>query len=279
MKYLNLLRPIVFIVFFFLCSCNNETLNNNNTQETTSKIPVNKTYLEGFWHDALDFYKGIGTSYEFFGDGMLYNFKNGDVLSHSGSWNIRDGNKLELTVTESLDKTSSYDYNIEYIAIDESTKEPALIIGNQKFWKMNKPQDLINGSPLYINLDHNLKIKNYENKKAIKFKNIHGSGEHIIIFSDSDLYDFKISNISFDDDINFYFEDVAFSLNVLSSENFLEYKTTTPEGAPYEAISFTDKDGIDHSYALSYNGRDGSTCAVKIKISNEKNPSKLENEY
>lgn len=222
--------------------------------------------LEGFWHDAPDFSNGIGSSYEFFDYGWLYDFKNGDERESSGLWDIKGNGALELTAQEGEDETVQ-NHNFEYVAKDDATGYPALIIDGQKFWKSNKPIDVIDGSPIYINYDGNLKIKNYLNKEIIMLQEGEREIEHIKIFSDIDLYDFKIRSVDFNlADFNVYPEDVKFSADVLSSDNIIEYVTTTPEGIPNEAISFTDRNGITHSYVLAYNGRDGSTCATKTEV-------------
>ncbi|MCL2739804.1 MAG: hypothetical protein FWE47_01225 [Oscillospiraceae bacterium] len=141
----------------------------------------------------------------------------------------------------------------------EPTAEPS---------KLSKPTDIIDGVSLYINLDNNLIQSDYEDREVIKVSSPREWGnERIVIFSDTDLYDFKISNISWygNTDI-FLFEKDIFSLDVLTPGNYIEYKSETAETIPFEAISFTDSNGEMHAYVIVYNGYDGSSCTRKERV-------------
>ena len=281
-KCIRILWIAVLVVIFLLCSCAcnsdadtaNITSNNIDTQKVTSEkaeedeviIVYKDVGLEGFWHDAPDFSKGMGSSYQFFNDD-LFDFDNGNGSRDSGSWDIKENNVLELTIEKDEGKASVYSYNIEFIDKDSATGYSVLIIDNQKFWKMIKPLDIINGSPLYINHDYNLRLEDYQDKKAVTMENYDDNNqENIIVYCGRDLYDLRISKISSDDGINFNFENVVYYFGKLSSDSFLEYTTYIPEGMPCEAISFADENGVVYSYILHYNGRDGSTCAWKSEV-------------
>jgi hypothetical protein len=256
--------------------------------ESKTNIIVKIEDLAGFWHAAPDFSAGLGAGYQFFDDGWLYYYYDGAGRQYEGRWEVSGDSLSKLTLFEEyldnygIDQPSTYDYDIEYIAADPATGNPALIIDDQKFWKMNKPDDIINGFPVYMNLDYNFGIKDYQSRNTIRYGDFDSEyGEHIIIYSDIDLYDFKISSITYDEEINFYFEDIVFSLDMLPTGYSVEYVTTTPEGIPFEAISFAVGDcmadkyydpncpdcyGTVYSYLLHYNGKDGSTCVYAGEV-------------
>lgn len=294
-------RKIVFIISIFstcflLCSCNDNTVSvnggieittpPNNTAEAESDtaektegnvISVNKADWEGYWHSSPVFSGSIQTAYEFFyegGDGGEFNYYNNDIFwEYFGNWELQDGNVLELEAYE-LENGTAYsnkvrlqNFNIEYISLDELTNGPAIIIDNQKFWKMNKPQDFINGLPLYINYSGNFPEKTGQSEKAIRYGDFNSQEGPITIFCDADLYDFKIRHINYnsydDDGFAYYAEYDVFSLDKLETGYFIEFVPFFTEVIPYEVISFADKDGTLHSYLITNNGKDGSTCASK----------------
>lgn len=305
-KYKTVLG-LCIVTVLLLCSCDNDifpikeipptiktpTVEEEETEEETNKATSEKvaeieaenktnpkavityTDLEGFWHSAPDFSSGEHASYEFFGDGWQAFYKDGEGGFYSGEWwEIKDDGILELILNRDEENYENKVYmtqetNIEYIAADTLTGNPALIIGTQKFWQMNKPQDIIDGSSLYINLDINFKIMDYQNRTAMRYGNFDSEYiEHIIIYCDTVLYDFKICSLNYDDGedyLNFSFEDVIMSVEKLTPEHYIEYATTTPEGIPFEAITFSDGSGVTHTYLLTYNGRDGSTCVSKAE--------------
>jgi hypothetical protein len=276
------LAIMLMIVLTFLCGCANKNtqLPGDIVQEVTEDTPLEDPYksapgvedLAGFWHAAPDFSQGFGAWYRFFEGEGLYYYYDGAGMQYEGAWELKGTAFNELTLFEEyadnmqIENSAVHNYAIEYTPDGTVTGNPTLMIGNQKFWQMNKPDDLINGFPLYINHDYMLTVKDYQSRAGIR----QGSdlGEHIIIYCDTDLYGFKISRITFDDDINFYFDEVVFSLDVLTADYYIEYVTATPETIPREAISFTDSDGIIQSYVLNYNGKDDSTCASKMKVWN-----------
>jgi hypothetical protein len=171
---------------------------------------------------------------------------------------------------------------VEYILNDTATNGPAAIIDNQKFWKKDLFQDVVDGSPVYINLKDNFDSKDYQDKRAVTKTNSSNNysanfSETVIIFSDDNLADFTISRIAYGSDGKFYFTgDVIFSMD-LSSYQYMEYITTFPTGAvPYEAVSFTDRAGNIYTHVISDNKRDGSTCSYKAEILDKaKKPSNV----
>ena len=253
--------------------------------ESAPQTAVSSNDLKGFWHGAPDFSAGLGAGYQFFSGGGPYYFYNGAGNQYEGGWELSGDSPNKLTLTEeylnngSLDQPSVHNFDIEFLAADPATGNPSLLIGGQKFWKMNKPDDIINGFPVYMNLDDNFIIKDYQNRKAI-WQGSEG-GERIIIYADIDLYDFKISSITFDEDFNFHFDDIIFKIDMLPTGYYVEYVTATPETMPFEAISFAvgscntdqyyvpycdDCYGTVYSYLLSYNGKDGSTCVYAGEV-------------
>jgi len=91
----------------------------------------------------------------------------------------------------------------------------------------------------------------------------YGSGHDVIyLYSDVDLYDFKVFAVNTDADLNFYSGRINFSLDVLSSKSALEYSTNIPDGIPAEAVSFLTADGTRHIYLLQLSGYDGKVIAM-----------------
>jgi len=131
-----------------------------------------------------------------------------------------------------------------------------------------KSVDVIDGFPLYILQAEDFdisQINDSQNREAIKHSNAHGNTP-VIIFCDADLYDFRVSNLSIDDDVNFYFEDTVFHIEKLTPDYFIEYMTELPCGIPFEAISFMDKSGKIHSYVLHNDGEGTMSIAQKTEI-------------
>jgi len=86
-------------------------------------------------------------------------------------------------------------------------------------------------------------------------------GETVIIYSNVDLYEFKIFNNGAD----YLSGDVNVSRNVLSTSNYVEYMTNIPEGMPAEAVHFKTADGKEHYYLLQYSGMDGTVFASRAE--------------
>ena len=261
----------------------NDTPSGNGAATDNGALPSgnlpSEGVLEGFWHSAPNFSGGIRASFYFLEGGWLCYYTDANGSIYSGEWGIGSTGAMEITgylqeydgVNDEYvyeEEGSALTLSAEYIASDPATGNPALVLDGQKYWLMNKPTDVINGSPLYINFDENLTNKGYKNRGAILRENPDRYwDEHIVIYCDIELYDFKVSLINHDYDernrFYIYIEEDTYNLKTLAPNQYIEYVTHIPEGISIEAISFTDSGGTTYSYILAYNGKDGTTCAYK----------------
>lgn len=290
-----LLGVQIFIVLL-LCSCNNaativtpyeqneksQTSITENTTEVIYRseskvIDINDSDLVGFWYDMPDISEGDHETYKFFDDGS-FDYQDVNDILYSGNWNIADG-ILELTFTKQDEEAlTSQKYSIEYTASDNNTSNASIILNNKKFWKIPEPQDIINGIPLYIKYDYDYykdKLNEDKEEHAVN-EETDDSRERIIISYDGVTDNCMICTVSFDDDFNFRVKSVVSNF-YLDSGYFVTYMTTVPEGSPYEAILFTDSDGVSHSYLLGYNERDDSLSVIKTDIFKRKNSNNIIN--
>ena len=194
----------VSAMFMLMCTAGcTEDKNNGLSGSNGATATVAEADLTGFWHYTSDYTEGMGAAYEFKSDG-IYFYKNGSSYSH-GSWKIQGNNILILTENAS-DHTNSY--NVEYSAVDEATNGPSIKFNNQRFWKKDVFQDVIDKSPVYINLDSNYNNRDYQNKTAVSEIGPLAPPNpaanyyvNVIVHSDSDLYNFKISSVCYGSDI------------------------------------------------------------------------------
>jgi hypothetical protein len=145
------------------------------------------------------------------------------------------------------------------------------------------PADIIDGSALYAHYDFDLDPKSIQDLKAIRLKSeiSDWDDEHIIIYCDKPLYNFKIFKTTYSDEkprFKYHFDELVFSIDELPSGFYIEYVTYTPDGIPSEAISFTDSSGAKHSYMLNGGDESGeikhSPVAHKADISESPNVKK-----
>ena len=242
------------------------------------KTVVTKADLEGYWHSAPDFSQGEQETYEFYESEYACFHKNADGDRNSnryeGTYNVNN-HVLELSLYEEGDlykavndrKYSEYKYNIDsYIENDTATQGPAFIIDGQKFWRMDRPDDFIEGSPLYINYP-SLDGKEYQSRQKIKAE-ITGEIQNFIAYCNTDLYNIRINKISLVGDDNsgwdftiwgnvkYRFKDVVYHLDKLSSDQYLDYTGLFDIGRmPTYAISFSDSEGKVHAYVFLHGGR------------------------
>lgn len=96
---------------------------------------------EGFWHSEPDFSDGILEFYvftwcEYFG-GYYMDTNGGESYALGATQCIMEDDILYLDSWITEYPT----YTIEYIAQDPDTNDSALIINDQKFWKLDMPQE------------------------------------------------------------------------------------------------------------------------------------------
>ncbi|MDR1914666.1 MAG: hypothetical protein LBQ68_09330 [Clostridiales bacterium] len=53
---------------------------------------------------------------------------------------------------------------------------------------------------------------------------------------------------------------------VMSGTNVLEYKTIVPEGMPFAAVTFTEEDGKEYAYVISYDGVTGRVSSIPAEL-------------
>lgn len=308
-KVKTILCITISLIIFLLCSCNSVSSTVDEPKQSTGpkqstisrSIPTEKVEIEkeenvmtditaeadmienenanltGFWHSAPDFSEGFQTRYMFYDDGGV-DYISGDGTHYWGKWSLNESGVLMLEPYEHEyeNKIPKQNYNIDYIAEDAVTGKPAMLINDQKFWKLYKPQDVINGLPFYVAYDFDYYSEGNstgsagtdgKNVKSLKTIGAGGSSsdasESIIISYEGDIYDFKIFTVGNDEEHswNFYFKDEVFSIGELPSDFVILYTTSLAERIPFEAISFTDGNGKRYTYLLGYNGHDGSVYA------------------
>jgi len=114
------------------------------------------------------------------------------------------------------------------------------------------------GLIFHVGYVHDTNMNQLADRSKIKYGD---GGETVIIYSNVDLYEFKI----FNNETDYLSGDINVSLNVLSTSNYLEYMTNIPEGIPAEAIQFKTADGKTHYYWLGYSGIDGTVVAMRVE--------------
>jgi len=116
-----------------------------------------------------------------------------------------------------------------------------------------------------------------ELREAIEKTSPFGGGEKVIITGDSDIFDLRVVTVSYDDELNFYYDDLVFGLAWLPAGKFyIEYDTIVPDTIPREAILYKDKDWFyddrnEYAFLLSYNGRDGSVELTPVTLLEREN--------
>ena len=241
-----------------------------------SAVPATMDGLAGYWRSSLDFSGDSAVYYHFFEGGWLCYFGKDDGLEYEGSWFVNGAKLSRLTFFQKhynnyndgeyyIDAFSIKNHVISYIASDPATGYPAVLIDNVKYWKMNKPDAILDSFPVFINHECNLYVDEYKSRTAIYGENpVRYWDEQVIVYSGAVIYDLKIVEVKYADeseDFELFMGDVIFSLGKLTPDSYFVYTTHIPEGMPSEAIIFKDAAGRTYSSFFGYNGKDGSTCA------------------
>jgi len=113
------------------------------------------------------------------------------------------------------------------------------------------------GLIFYAGYVHDTDMNQLADRSKIKYGD---GGETVIIYSNVDLYDFKIYNNTAG-----YHSDVKAARNVLSTSEYLEFMTNIPETMPIETVCFKTADGKEYEYLLGYSGMDGTVVAMKVE--------------
>jgi len=176
---------------------------------------------------------------------------NRDAFKNNPLTSITIGADVELGLTPGLGVTGfgiSQAFDNYY---NDGGKQAGTYILNNDAWSLK-------GLNFYVGYAHDTDM----NQLAGRSKVTYGSGgETVIIYSNIDLYEFKIFNNGAD----YLSGDVNVARNVLSASTYVEYMTTIPEGMPAEAVHFKTADGKEHYYLLEYSGMDGTVVASRVE--------------
>jgi len=147
------------------------------------------------------------------------------------------------------------DYKEFIAAYYNNGRRAGMYTKNNGAWSFSGGQAALS---FYVGYVHDTDMNKLAGRSRIRYGS---GGETVIIYSNVDLYDFKIFN-KWEDYLN---GDFNFTCDVLITSDYLEYKTNIPEGMPGEGIHFKTADGKEHDYLLRYSGMDGTVFASRVE--------------
>jgi len=166
---------------------------------------------------------------------------------------ITIGGDVELVYNSSYAMPTAFDNNFDN-AYKNNGRQAGTYTLNNGAWSLPGLQ----GLGFYVGYVHDTDMDQLAGRSKIKYGD---GGETVIIYSNVDLYEFKIFNNGAD----YLSGDVNVARNVLSASTYLEYMTTIPEGMPAEAVHFITGAGEEYYYQLGYSGMDGTVVAIRVE--------------